>query len=516
MLPVFTAETMRALDARAITELGIPGVTLMENAGLAAAAAIVEFFGGHARGRRVAILCGKGGNGGDGFVVARALRRREAKPIVMLAFREAEIGGDAGDKLAALKRAGVRPVAIESDEQVVSVLAESDVVVDALLGTGARGAATGLVAKLIDRINASGRPVVALDVPSGLPADGGAPSGPAVRATLTVTFAGLKRGLVMAPGSELAGDVRVGSIGIPPAEVGRGVRTFVLERTDVARHFAPRPRDVHKGTYGHVLVVAGSIGKTGAAALAARAAMRTGAGLVTAATPVSQQPILAALILEAMTAPLPETDARTIAMKAVDAISELAAKRDAVAIGPGLGRDSETDDAVRRLAKSVAKPMVIDADGLTALAGYLDVLAQAPAPRCLTPHPGEMARLLGVTTPDVQRDRIGAALEIATRWRVHVALKGATTVVAAPDGMVTLNPTGNPGMASGGTGDVLTGMVGALLARRMDAGDALRSAVYLHGLAGDVAAEKVGHESLIASDLIEALPAAFARLAARP
>jgi hydroxyethylthiazole kinase-like uncharacterized protein yjeF len=511
VLPVFSADEMRALDQRAIAELGIPGAKLMERAGRAAAEVVVGFLGRRTTGdRRVTIVCGKGGNGGDGFVVARELARRGMKPVVLLAVPPREIGGDAGGKLAALKRAGVRPLVIERDEQATRALADADVIVDGLLGTGTRGAPTGLIARLIDMVNASGRPVIALDIPSGLPADGGAPPGPAVRARLTVTFAGLKRGLVMGPGVDFAGQVRVVPIGIPVAEISRGVRTFVLEAADVARHFPPRSREAHKGTYGHLLIVAGSLGKTGAAALAARAALRSGAGLVTVATPGSQQPVLASLLLEAMTESLPETATHTIALAAADVVAELAESRDAVALGPGLGRDGETAEAVRRLAKDVRRPMVIDADGLTALAEHLDILAGAAGPRCLTPHPGEMARLLGVTTAEVQRDRINAALEIATNRRVHVVLKGATSVLAAPDGTVVLNPTGNPGMASGGTGDVLTGVVGAFLARGMEPGSALQSAVYLHGLAGDVAAARIGQESLVAGDVIEALPGAFA------
>ena len=514
MLPVFTAEAMRELDRRAVTELGIASGMLMENAGRAAAAAIVEFAGGRrARGRRVAIVCGKGGNGGDGFVVAGELARRGLKPLVLLAVPVGEIGGDAGDKLTALRRRRVRPVVIEDDSAAARALGEADLVVDALLGTGSRGAPAGLVARLIERINASGRPVVALDIPSGLPADGEAPSGAAVRAALTITFAGLKRGLVMGPGVDLAGRVRVVPIGIPEREVLRDVRTFVLEAADVAGDFPTRAREAHKGTYGHLLIVAGSAGKTGAAALAARAALRSGAGLVTAATPASQQPILASLLLEAMTEPLPETEGRTIALTAAAVVTALAESRDALALGPGLGRDAETAEAVRRLTRDLRKPMAIDADGLTALAGHLDVLTHAVAPRCLTPHPGEMARLLGVTTGEVQRDRIKAASELATRHHVHVVLKGATSVLAAPDGRVVLNPTGNPGMASGGTGDVLTGVVGAFLARGMDPGIALQSAVYLHGLAGDLAAARVGQESLVAGDVIDALPKAFAELA---
>lgn len=517
MLGVFTAEEMRRLDRRAITELGIPGPTLMESAGRGAAAAIAAALpglGAPHRGARVVIVCGKGGNGGDGFVVARWLKRRGAAPSVVLTCAPRDVGGDARLKLEALRRTGIRPLQFEDDRAIAALLGRAHVVVDALLGTGSRGAPGGEVARAIELINASGRPVVALDIPSGLPADGGAPAGVAIRAVITLTFAGLKRGLLGTPGDELAGHVSVVPIGVPEAELARGVNTFLLEPGDVAPRFPPRARAAHKGTYGHLLLVAGSLGKTGAAALGAAAAMRSGCGLVTVATPASQQPIVAAHVLEAMTTPLPEAPARTLALKAREVVAELAAPRDAVAIGPGLGLEDETRQVVRSLIEKLDKPMAVDADALTALTGHLELLRAAPGGRCLTPHPGEMARMLGVGVSEVQRDRLETARAFAIRYRTHVVLKGAHSVIATPEGRAFLNPTGNPGMASGGTGDVLTGMLGAFLARGLDAEAALQSSVYLHGSAGDIAAERVGEESLIARDVIAAIPEAFRRLGA--
>jgi NAD(P)H-hydrate epimerase len=335
-----------------------------------------------------------------------------------------------------------------------------------------------------------------------------------VRATLTPTFAGLKRALVTGPGVTLAGRVVVVDIGVPAAEVARGVSTFLVEAGDVAPHFPRRPRETHKGSYGHLLVVAGSVGKTGAAALAARGALRAGVGLVTVATAAAAQPVVAALLLEAMSEPAADTPAGTLALKARERLGELAERRDAVALGPGLGLEDETQALARSLVFECARPMVVDADALTALAGHLERLRAAPAARCLTPHPGEMARLLGATVADVQRDRIATVRQFATAWEAHVALKGATTVIGLPDGTVLLNPTGNPGMASGGTGDVLTGVLGAFLARGVEPAAALPSAVYLHGLAGDVAAGRMGEESLVAGDVVEALPEAFRRVGA--
>lgn len=513
MLPVLTAEEMRRLDRRAIDTLGIPGSTLMENAGRGAADEIVRLLPRGGRGLRVAVVCGKGGNGGDGFVVARRLKQRGARVAVWLAARPDEVGGDAAAKLAALRRAGLRPVTVEDERSLTQALGDADVVVDALLGTGARGAPGGVIAGAIAAINASGRRVVSLDIPSGLPADGGPPEGEAVHADVTTTFAALKRGLVTGAGLDWAGRVVVVDIGIPAAEVGRGITTFVLEAADVARHLPRRSPSAHKGTYGKLLIVAGSVGKTGAAALAARAAMRAGAGLVTVATPASQQPIVAMLVLEAMTEPVPETAARSISSKARETLDRLAEARDAVAAGPGLGLDDDTQALARELARSLRRPLVLDADALTALAGHLDVLRGAPKPRCLTPHAGELARMLGRSIADVERDRIETARAFATAHGVYLVLKGAGTVIAEPGGAVYVNPTGNPGMASGGTGDVLTGIIGAFLARGLEPGTAVKTGVYLHGRAGDVAAGRVGEEALIASDVIAALPDAFASVA---
>ncbi len=515
MLPVFTAEEMRRLDRRAIDALGIPGATLMENAGRGAAEEIARLLPRGGRGARVVVVCGKGGNGGDGFVVARRLKQSGARVAVWLTAPPGEISGDAGAKLAALRRTGLRPVVVEDELRLAEALGDADVVVDALLGTGARGAPSGVTAGAIAAINASRRRVVSLDIPSGLPADGGPPAGPAVNAEVTTTFAGLKRGLVTGAGLDWAGRVVVVAIGVPDGEVRREASTFLLEAADVARHLPPRPHSAHKGTYGRLLIVAGSVGKTGAAALAARAAMRSGAGLVTVATAASQQPIVAALVLEAMTEPVPETPARSISLKARDVLGALAEARDAVAVGPGLGLDDDTQALARELAHDLRRPLVVDADALTALAGHLDVLHGAPAPRCLTPHPGELARMLGRSVADVERDRIETARAFATAHRVYLVLKGAGTVIAEPGGTTFVSPTGNPGMASGGTGDVLTGIIGALLARGLEPDAAVQTGVYLHGSAGDVAAGRVGEEALIASDVIAALPDAFASVKPR-
>ena len=516
MRPVFTAAEMRALDARAMADLGIPGTRLMEAAGAGAARLIAKE---HApvRGRRVVILCGKGNNGGDGFVVARHLRARGARVSTLLVGRTADVKGDAAWALGRLGAARVRELDAAGIDALPRDLAAADVIVDALLGTGLAGPARDLTARVIDVVNRAGRPVVALDLPSGAGADSGVLPGPTVHAGLTATFAGLKRSLLAHPAAAHAGRVVVIPIGIADDEAARGVTTFLLEEVDVRRHFPLRAAESHKGTFGHLLVLAGSRGKTGAAGLCGRAALRSGVGLCTIATPASQQPVVATLSLEAMTEALPETEGGALSLEARGPALDLARRSDAVALGPGLSQEPSTQAFARSLVAEAACPMVVDADALNALAGHLDALAGAAGPRVLTPHPGEMARLIDGSVADVQADRVEVARRFAVQHRVHLVLKGARTCIGAPDGRVFVNPTGNPGMASGGSGDVLTGVIGAFLARGLPTLAAVQCGVYLHGLAGDLARDRVGEEGLIAGDVVEAMAAALspARKAAR-
>jgi hydroxyethylthiazole kinase-like uncharacterized protein yjeF len=512
VLPVFTAAEMRELDARAVRELGIPGSRLMDQAGTGAAALIARWLA-PIRGKAVVVVCGKGNNGGDGFVVARRLKARGAAVRVLLVGRRAEVRGDAAD---ALGRWRGRVEEITDPRGLARALGDADLVVDALLGTGVRGGARGPLAAAIEAVNragAKGVPVVALDLPSGLDGDRGALLGPTVKAWRTVTFAGLKRSLLLAPAAAQAGTVTIGDIGVPAEEARRGITTWRLEGADVRPAFPPRAPDAHKGRFGHLLVIAGSLGKTGAAVLAGRAALRAGVGLCTIAAPLSQQPVIAAQAPEYMTEALPETAGQSLSLKAKDRILELARRLDAVAIGPGLSLDPESQELARVLIRELGRPMVVDADALSALAGHLDLLRQAEGPRALTPHPGEMARLLGTTIEVVQADRIEVARAFAREHGVALALKGAHTVIAGPDGHVAINPTGNPGMAKGGSGDVLTGIVGALLARAIEPAAALRAGCYVHGLAADVAVRERGEYGLLASDVVESLPAALRALA---
>jgi NAD(P)H-hydrate epimerase len=514
VIPVLTAAEMRRADRRTIDEVGLPGPVLMENAGAAVARLVDERF---PRARRVVVLCGRGNNGGDGFVVARRLSARAE--ALLLGARDG-VEGDARTHLLACERSGGR-VAVVGDTaawaKALPRVEEADVIVDAVLGTGLRSAPSGLAAEAIavmDRRFEAGVPVVAVDLPSGLPSDGGAVDWPAVRATATVTFGAPKRGHVLPPACHHVGDLVVADIGIAAESVAAANPSlFLLEDVDAAGAFPLRRRGAHKGDFGHVLVVAGSIGKAGAAVLAAGGALRAGAGLVTVATPEPCLAVVAAARAEAMTEPLPATAGGGLDEAGLARLLDLAGERDAVVLGPGLGQDPGTRGLVRAFVRECPVPLVIDADGLNALAAAggeasaLDVLHRE-APTVLTPHPGEMARLVGGRASDVQRERPERAIALARETGAVVVLKGERTLVAEPSGRAAVAAAGNPGMATGGTGDVLAGVVGSLLARH-GALLSATAAVVVHGRAGDFAARERGEEGMTAGDVVEALPAAI-------
>lgn len=516
-MKLVTAAQMQALDRRTIQEARVPSLTLMERAGAGTVALMEQTFGALA-GKRVAILCGKGHNGGDGLVIARHLLKRRAQITVWLLHPPKELAPDTHTMLTRLRRAGgtkqIHSLTAAAD--CTPSLAASDYLVDALLGTGLSNPVRGLYAETIAAMNASGRPIVAVDLPSGLHADCGDQLGTAVLATMTATYGAPKLGLFLADGIDHAGTVHVVDIGIPPAYVDAvEAPASLLTREQIARHLPPRRRSAHKGSFGHVGIIAGSIGKTGAAALAAKAAARVGAGLVTVAAPDSVHPTIASLLLEAMTLPMPETAAHTFSRTSVDALLAFAAERSAVAIGPGIGQDPDTAEAVRHFLAAVTVPCVVDADALNAAASDPSLWSRCTAPMILTPHPGEMARLCGLAKgSEVNRDRLGLARRVAREYGVIVVLKGARTIIAQADGQVAINPTGNPGMATGGTGDVLTGAIAGLLAQGLSPWEAACTGTYLHGLAGNLAAHTIGTIGLIASDIIDRLPHACTSLRA--
>jgi ADP-dependent NAD(P)H-hydrate dehydratase / NAD(P)H-hydrate epimerase len=512
---VLNSRQMRDADRRTIEDHGIPSLDLMENAGRQVVAAMESAFERLAS-MRVAVLCGKGNNGGDGFVVARTLFDKKIYARAFLVGQIADVKGDARTNLDRLRALGADVVEIADArawaQQRADIL-DADLIVDALFGTGLNAPLTGLPGTVVADVNASGRPVVAIDVPSGLSADSHEPIGPAIQASLTVTLATPKLPLVLPPAESLAGTLVVADIGIP-AEAIAGVEGPWIEMLakDAMRALVkPRAATGHKGNYGRVLVIAGSRGKTGAAALSAIAALRSGAGLVTVATPASCLPIVAALGAEYMTEPLDESGDGTVAAGAVDRILEINA--DVIAIGPGLGQSPSARAVARGVVARARVPIVVDADGLNAFVGEIDRLQGRPdAPILITPHPGEMARLTGFSIEAVQARRLEVAQEFAARHRVFVVLKGHRTVIASPAGKTYINMTGNPGMATGGTGDVLTGAIAAWIAQLGDVEKATTLAVHLHGLAGDLAAADEGEVGMIAGDVAARLGAAVLAL----
>ena len=504
---VATAEEMRDLDRRAGDEFGVPSIVLMENAGRHVARAALDTLGG-AKGKRVTVIAGRGNNGGDGFVAARHLRDAGADVSVFLLASPEDVKGDAKTNLDALLESGLPVKSSESISKIESALAHSDLVIDAIFGTGLRGEVTGPAADAIGAMNRCGRPVIAVDLPSGLDADTGGIWGVCVRASRTVTFALPKIGMFIYPGADCIGELTVVDIGIP-RELHEGIQTEVPGVEWVMSRLPDRPADAHKGTFGTVLVIAGSPGFTGAAAMAGEAALRSGAGLSTVAVPIGLQDVMAAKLTEVMTAGLPQTEDRTFAADAADPALNLAEKATSVVLGCGIGTHPQTKEFVDGFVRSARRPMVIDADGLNCLVQDAEALRGPHCDLVLTPHPGEMARLLGTTSAEVQSNRIGAAKEAASRFGSVIVLKGARTVIADPSGRAFINLTGNSGMATGGTGDVLAGAIGALLAQGLSALDAAVCGVYIHGRAGDIAAEMLGQAGMIAGDVLRALPLAL-------
>jgi hydroxyethylthiazole kinase-like uncharacterized protein yjeF len=513
-MKITTAEEMRAIDRATSERFGIHSLTLMENAGSAIARFILQHY---SEANRVTIVCGKGNNGGDGFVVARKLHRAGRVVEVLLLASRTDLKGDA---LAMFERLPLRPVEVigqpELDAESSRSLANCEMIVDAVLGTGFRPPVTGLYAAAIAAMNRSGKPIVAVDIPSGADSDAMTPqSGEGIaRAEAIVTFTAPRPAHVF--GNLSRGPVLVAPIGSPPEAITSALNLEVTTPHDFAALLAPRPRDSNKGTYGHALIVGGSFGKSGAAAMAGMAALRAGAGLSTVATPVRSLTGVASFAAELMTEPLPETGEGSIAQAAAKSgrFLDLANPMTVVAIGPGVGRNPETAQFVHEAAQQTKVPLVLDADGLNAFEGRTNLLDGRQRPLVLTPHPGEMSRLVGIPIKAVQANRLKVARSFARDHHLVLVLKGDRTIIALPDGSAWVNPTGNPGMATGGTGDILTGITAGIIAQMPnDYARAAIAAVYLHGLAGDVAAEKMGEHSLVATDLLHGLPEAFHRAA---
>src|SRR5713101_8465368 len=510
-MKIVTAAEMREIDLVTSARFGVPSLTLMENAGTTVADFVASQY---PSAKRVGVICGKGNNGGDGFVVARKLHESGKEVRVLLLAEPAELRGDAAEMFTRLP---VPPVTTGSHEQLKTEPAravfDADVLVDAVLGTGFRPPVSGLYAEAVAAMNAGSAPVVAVDIPSGADADVmGEQVGAVARADAVVTFTAPRPAHIF--GMLTAGPTIVTPIGSPDDAVVSSLQLNVITAHDVARLIGPRPPASNKGSFGHVLVLGGSTGKAGAAAMAGMAALRAGAGLSTVATAKSVMATVAGFHPELMTEPLDETDAGSISIRALQQgrVDSLAERKTVLAVGPGISRHPETAEFVRGVVKKYKLPIVLDADGLNAFEGRAAELKNKAGTLVITPHPGEMARLIGSTIPAVQRDRLNVARSFAREHQLMVVLKGHRTLIAQPDGTVWVNTTGNPGMATGGTGDILTGMVAGLIAQNPDRiADAVMAAVHLHGLAGDIARESMGEHSLVATDLLAALPDAFRR-----
>lgn len=500
-MKIVTRKTAREIDRRTIEEFGVPSMVLMENAGRAVARVVMDEY---PSAEKIAVVCGGGNNAGDGFVAARHLTSAGKNASVYLAEKRRKYKGDSKTNLEALFTAGTN---VRELEGRLPRAKDADVIVDAVFGTGLDRDVSGFYEKLVKFMNGSGKPVVSADLPSGLDSDTGKPLGAAVRADVTVTFAHAKLGMCLHPGVGLSGKIYVANI-TTPGDLERDVRHELVTFGECAELIGKRDPDSHKGTFGHLLVLAGSPGKSGAAVLCADAALRSGSGLVTLGVPRSVAHAVEEKTTEVMSVSLADSEDGTFGEQAgEEAIKHLENGKTAIAVGPGISTSRGAGELVRTLVSECAVPMVFDADALNVISQDPGILTKAKAPVIVTPHPGEMARLCGSDTKRVQDDRVGTAAGFSEKYGCHTILKGARTVTATAEGKVFINPTGNPGMASGGTGDVLTGVVAGLVAQGYDCAEACVLGVFLHGHAADLVLEETGTFGFTASEISDKLPA---------
>ncbi|MTI80947.1 MAG: NAD(P)H-hydrate dehydratase [Firmicutes bacterium] len=510
------AAEIREIDHIAITDYGIPGVVLMENAGIRVVDAVCRQLNGDVRGKVITVFAGKGNNGGDGLVVARHLLNMGADVRVLMVTDPTNLTGDAKVNFNIWKKMGqkVYPIHQANGINLVKVsLLNTNLIVDAMFGTGFKGVVNEKLGRIIQLINNNGAPVVAVDIPSGLEADTGNIGGDCVHADATITFGLPKLGMVLETGASVCGEVEVVDISLPkPLLNDHSSKRWLIDDQLVSQWLSRRRNDTHKGDYGRVLIVAGSLGMGGAAILTAEACLRAGAGMVTMAIPEPLHDAVAGRVPEAMTLPLPHING-VLSSEALDKILAKLESVDVLAVGPGLSQSSETIQLVQKLLPQVKIPLVVDADGLNALAKDASILGNITAPMVLTPHPGEMARLVQVPISEVQQNRISLVQQCADTWGHTVLLKGPRTLVAYPGGQLYINPTGNPGMATAGSGDVLTGIISGLAAQGMEIKTAAVVGAYLHGLAGDLACKNLGERSLMAGEIINHFPMAVSKVA---
>jgi NAD(P)H-hydrate epimerase len=511
LLKIVTAKEMQAIDKTSIEEFGIPDLVLMENAGIAVTSCLREKFP-DLKEKKVLVIAGKGNNGGDGFVVARQLFNIGINVQILLIGKVSSLKGSARVNADIAKNIGIQLLEIK-DDNVKSVnhhIRHRELIVDAIFGTGLKKKPEGIFKKIIESINKSKSVVASIDIPSGLESDSGQVSGSYIKADLTICLALIKRSHCILPAAESMGEIKLVDISIPAKAIeNQNIHLNLVEEEDVRKTIVKRPKASHKGNFGHLLVVAGSKGKGGASGLSALSALRAGTGLVTMAVPESCHSALEFNPLEVMTAPLPETKAGSMSFKALDALLKLSEDKTAIALGPGISTEHQTIALMLEYFKLVKCPLIIDADGINCLARRIEILNEMSCPVIITPHPKEFSRLTGLTTAEIQSNRVELSSQFAQDHSITVILKGAGSVIALPNGEIFLNPTGNPGMATAGTGDVLTGIVGGLAAQGLPVDQAAISGTYLHGLAGDNYVKEYGQSSLIASDLINSLPASL-------
>lgn len=512
-LKVVTSKEMQNIDRKAIETYNIPGIVLMENAGIRLVEVLEELYDDLID-KKIAIFAGKGNNGGDGFVVARHLTNKEINTKVFLLTSRNKLSGDAKLNLDIILKMGIEIEELEEKKdlrELRSKIDSFDIIIDAIFGTGLVSEVKGYYKDIINMINKSQKKVISIDIPSGLSSDTGEILGEHIKSDVTVTFGLPKRGHLLYPAAKSVGELRVLDISIPKHIIDEeDIKVNLLDEKDIKKIIHPREADAHKGTYGHTLIVAGSLGKSGAAALAGLGTLRSGAGLVTLALPKSLCYSAASSFVELMTYPLYETEEGTISEKAVDQIIEKSNQMSVAVIGPGITTHPKTVKFLIDMLKRLSIPILIDADGINGLAIHgPDFLKKIKAPLILTPHPGEMARLTKMSVKDIQKDRLNTAADFSKKYNVFLALKGARTVISDPDGNLYINPTGNPGMATAGSGDILSGIIGGFIAQGIEPLDALKAGIYLHGLAADIAVISKGEAALITGDILDALPEAM-------
>jgi ADP-dependent NAD(P)H-hydrate dehydratase / NAD(P)H-hydrate epimerase len=517
-----TAKQMQEMDRQTIESFGIPGLVLMENAGRGAFDFLFKKFKGIKK-QKVAVLAGRGNNGGDGFVIARYLMEKGVAVTCFLFSSKDKVKGDAkvnldlAQKLCDLSRCNqyktseiVEIPNTDAFKKYKTSIVHHDFFIDAILGTGLNSNVRGFFKDIIELINSLAQPVFSIDIPSGLNSDTGQPLGIAVKADATATFAFAKRGHILYPGNIYTGDLKVIDIGIPQFITKKSnIKLSLMKKKKIAALFNPRQFQSHKGSYGHLLVIAGSAGKTGAAGLCSNAAMRSGTGLVTLGIAKSLNKIIEPMVIEPMTSLLPEKERGYLSDNCFDNIKLLLKGKQALALGPGIGTKKSTKQLINKLIEASEVPLILDADALNCIAQKPEILKIKKAPAILTPHPGEMARLCNMKTSYIQNNRLETALDFAEQYNVILILKGAQTIVCFPDGQSHICPTGNPGMASGGMGDILTGIIAGFCAQGFSPESASLAGVYIHGLCADILADDMGKFGFLATDMVRIIPKAI-------